>query len=194
MTPRSLHWQQYYSYMLSKPEKQMYLSLRCVCLWEKSEPALVVWARSCQCVLVQSGNMRQNPNRIPTAHFFNSLWGTVFYFGPPLLSHCVSCDWTLCPRGRWSHLRALGCHTLLQWLGPCWCCPPSPFALWYRHAGISWWHLGPEKKKRKHDEWGNAGYFYIPQGILKLRTSVAALLHLNTKSKAVWSHQAPFEP
>ena len=55
--------------MLSKPEKQTYLSLRCVCLWEKSEPALVVWARSCQCVLVQSGNMRQNPNRIPTAHF-----------------------------------------------------------------------------------------------------------------------------
>lgn len=58
---------------LNNPEIHNYLSLRCVCLLGKSEPVLEVWARSCQCVLVQSGNMTQNPNRIPTVHFQQSL-------------------------------------------------------------------------------------------------------------------------
>lgn len=58
-------------------EKHNYLWLRCVCLWGKSEPILEVWARSCQCVLVQSRNMRQNPNRIQTAHLQQSLRYTI---------------------------------------------------------------------------------------------------------------------
>ena len=46
-------------YMFIYTRNQKYLSLRCVCLWGKNEPVLVVWARSCQCVLVQSRNMRK---------------------------------------------------------------------------------------------------------------------------------------
>lgn len=63
----------HFSFIEPIPEKSTerrknYLWLKCVCLWGKSEPVLVVWARSCQCVLVQSRNMKQLTNRIPKVH------------------------------------------------------------------------------------------------------------------------------
>lgn len=40
-------------------QQPTYLSPKCACLWVRTEPVLAVWARSCQCVLVQSRNTRR---------------------------------------------------------------------------------------------------------------------------------------
>lgn len=130
--------------------KKAYLWPGCAYQWGTSGPGLVVWARSCQCVLVRSGKSKRvlwvgcKPLR-----WFGKLCCFTVDSLPPF--RCVSAGWTLCPPGRWSRRRVAGCRTWWRWPGLCWCCRPSPSAQWCLHAGTSWWHQGPLKGSQEEE-------------------------------------------